>query len=196
MMDQRLLDADTIVFDIGNVLLGFNAEKIAPLLPEADREPLLEAMFGPPQLWGQFDLGADSNETIARRIADAAHLPGREKEVLDLLHHFPEVMDPLPLYGLLPELRKMGKRLYALSNYPEPSFSLTALRFPFLTECLDGAVVSSREKKVKPDPEFFRLLCGRYSLVPEKCLFIDDLKANVDAAAREGFRTWHYTGIG
>ena len=88
----------------------------------------------------------------------------------------------------------MGKRLYALSNYPEPSFSLTAARFPFLTECLDGAVISSREKLVKPDPEIFRLLCRRYSLIPEKCLFIDDLKGNTEAAAAEGFRVWHYAG--
>ena len=113
--------------------------------------------------------------------------------VLSLLRHFPEILTPLPLAGMLDELHGLGKKLYALTNYPEHSFTITEQRFPFFGK-LDGIVVSAREKMGKPDPDLFRLLRDRYSLIPEKTLFIDDVEENVAAAAWVGFRVWHYSG--
>ena len=77
MMDQRLMDADTIVFDVGNVLLGFDPDRVCAMLPESIREPLFQVMFGPRHLWGIFDLGAEDNRRLAREIAQDAglHVP-------------------------------------------------------------------------------------------------------------------------
>ena len=91
-------------------------------------------------------------------------------------------------------MHRTGKRLFALTNYPEPSFTNACRAFPYLTECLEGAVVSSREKLVKPEPDIFHFLTRKYGLIPSRTLFIDDTAANTDAAAREGFRVWHYAG--
>ncbi len=193
-MDQRLKDAESIVFDIGNVLLRFDERIVTTLLPEPIRGKLAEAMFGPLHLWGRFDLGAESNEAIAARIAKEAGLPGEAGAVLHVLHHFHEVLEPMPMVDLLDDLLAMGKRLYALTNYPEPSFSLTCRRFPFLTEKILGAVVSSREKIAKPDPEIFRILRDRFALDPAKTLFIDDTLVNAEAAKKAGFMSWHYAG--
>lgn len=192
-MDDKLIRAETIVFDIGNVLLNFNTQRVCALLREEMRIPMHNAMFGPENRWGAFDLGAESNEAIAKRIATAAGFPDAWPEIIHILHRFPETMHPLPLSSLIPELKAMGKRLYALTNYPEPSFSISCDAFPFL-QALDGAVVSSREKMVKPDPAFFRLLIDRYGLIPENTLFIDDLLPNIQSAEKAGFQTWHYAG--
>ena len=193
-MDARLLQADAIVFDVGNVLLSFDPEAVCRLLPESLRDTLPEWLFGAPFLWAPFDQGLESNEALAQKVEDLSGLKGAKDAVLHLLHHFPETMHPLPLYGCLKELRAMGKQLYALTNYCEPSFTITCERFPLLKDQLLGAVVSHREKLVKPDAAIFRLLRDRYQLIPEKTLFIDDVRANVDAAAGEGFRIWHYAG--
>ena len=192
-MDERLRNAEAIVFDVGNVLLTFDAEKVSALLPEAHRDALMRAMFLDGHLWGKFDLGVQSNEEVAREIAQCAGIADAWEWPLYLLAHFPATMAPLPLYGLIDELHGMGKRLYALTNYPEPSFSLTCSRFPRLM-ALDGAVVSARERLAKPDPAIFRLLTARYGLSPERTLFIDDAAANVASAAHLGFQTWHYAG--
>ena len=194
MMDERLLRADAIVFDVGNVLLGFDISKVTLLIPPEIRFPLTDAMFGDRNMWSAFDVGLESNESIAARIAAAAGLPEDKDTVLRVLSRFPEIMSPLPLSDLLDDLRARGKRLYALTNYPEPSFTYTVERFPFLKDKLNGAVVSAREKLVKPDPAIFRLLIDRYQIQPEKSLFIDDLAANVAAAEQVGFRGWHYAG--
>lgn len=148
---------------------------------------------GPDRLWSLFDLGAESNEVISKRIAERAGCPGDWPDVEGLLVRFPETLEPLPMSRLLPELKGLGKRLYCLTNFPEPSLTLTCQRFAFFRE-MDGMVVSAREKLVKPDPAIFRLLARRFSLVPSKTLFIDDLEENTASAAKEGFRVWHYAG--
>ena len=76
-MDERLLKADTIVFDIGNVLLRFDPGKVALLLPASIRQPLMQVLFGPQHLWGGFDLGAESNEEIAAAPPGRRTCPAR-----------------------------------------------------------------------------------------------------------------------
>ncbi|MDO5327571.1 MAG: HAD-IA family hydrolase [Clostridia bacterium] len=192
-MDERLQNARNIIFDVGNVLLSFDPAKVITLLPQEVRETMLRAMFGPEHRWGGFDLGARSNEDIAQDIAAAAGIPGAKDMVLFVLSHFHETMGPMPLYHMIPDLKAAGKHLYALTNYPEPSFSLAYEAFPNL-RLLEGIVVSSREKLIKPQPEIYRLIADRYRLTPSETLFIDDSASNAEGAAREGFQTWHYFG--
>ena len=76
-----------------------------------------------------------------------------------------------------------------------------ALFYPLLSEtqfrCLmdeDGVdfipnrLVSCEEGVVKPEPEIYRRLLGRYGLDPAQTLFIDDRPANIAAAAALGIR--------
>ena len=44
----------------------------------------------------------------------------------------------------------------------------------------------------KPDPGIYSLLQSRYSLAPGRTVFIDDLKANVDAARALGWKGIHF----
>ena len=192
-MDARLLETDVIVFDVGNVLLSFEPEKVASLLPGEHREALSRATFGPDWRWSAFDLGVETNEEIAQSIADRAGVPGGKDMVLYAFCEFYRTMQPLPLYHLIPALKSMGKRLYALTNYGEPAFSSTCAAFPHFA-LMDGMVVSSREKVCKPDPAIFALLMQRYGIKPRDALFIDDSLPNVQTAAAMGFKTWHYAG--
>ena len=49
-------------------------------------------------------------------------------------------------------------------------------------------LVSCEEGVVKPEPEIYRRLLGRYGLDPAQTLFIDDRPANIAAAAALGIR--------
>lgn len=192
-MDERLRQASCIVFDVGNVLLTFEPDRVMELIPAEHRDALRQAMFGPDWRWAAFDLGAETNEDIAQSMADAAGVPGGKDMALYAVHHFPETMRPLPLYRLIPELKQIGKRLYGLTNYNEPALTYTMERFENL-KLLDGVVVSNREKIVKPDPAIFALLIKRFGVIPKETLFIDDSPQNVLTAASMGFKTWGYAG--
>ena len=128
MMDERLLRAGTVVFDVGKVLLTFEPDRVASLLPAEHRAALKEAMFGPVHRWSEFDLGLKSNEQIADEIAAAASVSGGAAMVLEALYRFPETMEPLPLYRCIDGLKCVGKKLYALTNYAEPSFWTVAFQ--------------------------------------------------------------------
>lgn len=193
-MDERFTGIETIVFDIGNVLLRFEPEKVCRMFPEGKQEAFYKALFEPRcgmSLWDRMDLGIPENDVIAMEAAAAAGYPGEEKEVLRVMEYFPQTMYPLPLYDQLPELKEKGKHLYALTNYPEPAFTNTLERFENL-KLMEGIVVSSREKVKKPDERIFHLITERYALSPEKTLFIDDREDNIAAAQQAGFQTWHY----
>ena len=61
---------------------------------------------------------------------------------------------------------------------------------------LDGAVVSAREKMVKPDPAIFAKLIERGGLQPEGTLFIDDSPANIAAALVFGMHGFCFNAPG
>jgi putative hydrolase of the HAD superfamily len=52
----------------------------------------------------------------------------------------------------------------------------------------DGGVISAHAKSSKPDSRIYKILIEKYSLIPEECLFIDDLEINVKAAENEGMK--------
>jgi len=51
---------------------------------------------------------------------------------------------------------------------------------------MDGRVISSEERIIKPELEIYHILCDRYSLKIEECLFTDDKQINVDGALAAG----------
>ena len=75
--------------------------------------------------------------------------------------------------------------LYLLSNVPREPIARLQLEWPFFS-WFDGQVISAHERLVKPDPRLFQVLLDRYDLAPEATVFIDDVEANVEAAAALG----------
>jgi epoxide hydrolase-like predicted phosphatase len=57
---------------------------------------------------------------------------------------------------------------------------------------VDSAFVGLR----KPDPAIYRLTCERLGVAPEACVFVDDLAANVAAAAALGMIAVHFREAG
>ena len=47
----------------------------------------------------------------------------------------------------------------------------------------------------KPDAEIFRRVCRRTQTLPEQCYFVDDTRANVNAALAVGFRGHWFRGV-
>ena len=191
-VDRRLEGYETLVFDIGNVLLRWDPAYLETVFfPEPLRAGLHEAVFGKGLQWGRFDLGKDDNAVIARDIAERSGIPEAEKIMTDMVERFHLYMKPLPLTEQLEEARSKCKKLLLLTNYPQPSLRHAMEYFPFF-RFFDGYVCSSEEKLVKPGEEIFRVLIKRFGVDPEKALFTDDSRANTDTAEKLGFHIWNY----
>ena len=52
---------------------------------------------------------------------------------------------------------------------------------------LDGMILSYEAGAIKPDHRIFEYGTERFNLIPEDCVFIDDLAENIEAAREFGF---------
>lgn len=93
------------------------------------------------------------------------------------------------MYQVIRELRQRGIRTALLSNswgndgYPRQDF-------PGL---FDAVVISGEVGMRKPEPRIFLHTAGLLEVDPAHCVFVDDLEANVKAAAGCGMTGVHHT---
>lgn len=175
-----------IVFDIGMVLVDFHWEKTMASLGIPDE---VIKHFGPNMinhpLWHEMDLNIMPEDDIR---AELKKLNPQYSNYVDLF--FDNCDEVITSYegdeSLMIELKKMGYKIYLLSNYPERMFRMHKKRYTFYPY-VDGEVVSYQCHLTKPDPAIYKLLCSRYRLIPEECIFLDDRKENIDAAKALGF---------
>ena len=177
-----------MVFDIGNVLMGFRWKEYMRSL-FGENEALIQTInqgIWHNGCWAAMDKGEmDGAATLRSAVAFA---PQYEKEIKLTLDRVALAFHKFG-YAVpwLKELKRMGLNVYYLSNYS--AFSIAAnpdvLNFiPYM----DGGVFSFEVKAVKPDPEIYLCLCDKYDLKPEECLFTDDVPANVKGAQACGFQ--------
>lgn len=93
------------------------------------------------------------------------------------------------MYQLIRDLRGRGVRTALLSNSWGPS-GYPREDFPGL---FDAVVISGEVGMRKPEPRIFRHAAGLLDLAPERCVFVDDLEANVTAAVGCGMTGVHHT---
>jgi putative hydrolase of the HAD superfamily len=86
------------------------------------------------------------------------------------------------------QVRDAGFKTALLTNISREGEALFSTLFP-VDELFDVVVDSSKVGMRKPDPEIYRLTCTRLGVPPERCLFIDDLLCNVEAASALGMET-------
>jgi putative hydrolase of the HAD superfamily len=62
-----------------------------------------------------------------------------------------------------------------------------------LAELFDGVVISGEVGIRKPAPEIYEMGAKEIALPPESCVFVDDLRFNLEPAAELGMATVHHT---
>ncbi len=176
-----------IVFDMGGVLIRFTPEIYVRRLgvgPEEEKL-LLRQVFRSLE-WARMDRGSLTDgqawESICGRLPEHLHEAAR-KLVLEWDRPICAVEG---MYELAEDLKRAGYGLYLLSN-ASLRHSEYWQRVP-VSRFFDGVLVSSSVGLVKPQPEIYRLLCGRFRLDAEECFFVDDLPGNVEGAYFCGMR--------
>ena len=184
----NLDEVDTVVFDIGNVLLDFDPgamlSKLFPDAPET-RDRLLECVFHSP-VWLMLDRGIITEQEALRKVT--AEQPDLEEDVRYLLDRWPALMRPRPEAQLTFRcLHEQGKRILLLTNYQSRAFRIALECFSFLRQAA-GWLVSADVHMLKPDPAIFRETIRRFDLNPARTLFLDDSVPNVETALYLGFQ--------
>ncbi len=176
-----------LVFDMGNVLIHWKGDLLMDwmgITDEEDRILLKEKMFSSYE-WPLLDWG-DIVEEEAERIF-SSRLPERLHSAVHSSLYWYDMIHPVDGMGeYIAQKKSQGYSVYLLSNAP----ALVRRYFSRIpgSAFFDGIIFSGEVAMVKPMPEIYRLLLGRYSLEAGECLFTDDLPINVAAAVREGMK--------
>lgn len=181
----------TIIFDIGNVLAGFEWKEY--FLKRGYSEEVFERIGKATvesSAWAEYDRGALTDAEVMELFVQ--NDPGIEKELRESLNSIKGMLVRYD-YAIswIKELKQKGYQVLVLSNFASKAFDDCQEVLDFLP-FVDGGILSYRERVIKPEPEIYQLLIDRYQLVPEECVFLDDTLKNLTAAEAFGIHTIHF----
>ena len=162
-----------IIFDLGNVIINYNQNKIINNFTEKEEEIkyIYDEIFHAPE-WTLMDLGDITNDE-AIEIINKRNEFKYEKLTQEFLHEWHKKQ---PINRDIVEIAKIlknnGYNLFVLSNMANQTYEYFK-NDEFFSLCT-GIVISAHEHVKKPDEKVYRLLLNRYNLNAEECLFIDD----------------------
>jgi 2-haloacid dehalogenase len=180
---------DTIIFDLGGVLIDWNPRYLYRKIFKTEDEVtwFLENICT--SAWNDQQDGGRSFEEATRELIQK--YPDWEHPINAWYGRWQETISG-PIAGtveVLREIKNSGKyKLYALTNWSAETFPWALDNFDFL-HWFEGIVVSGIEKTRKPLPEFFQILFERYQVNPTRSVFIDDNAHNIEGARVLGMDT-------
>ena len=194
MMTSKSAEKPTaIIFDVGNVLYGWDPESfLARQLPEDGARLRFIDDVG---LWSwhdSLDGGRPFDEAAAElseKFPEYAHLIAAWGE------RFGEtITDPVAgTHEIVAELDARGVPLFAITNFSADFWAPFHARERKFFRCFKDIVVSGEEKLLKPDPALYYLALDRFGLRPAQALFVDDRAINVDGATAVGMHGHLFT---
>jgi len=197
IMDDPLepLKIDTVVFDIGGVLIDWDPRHLyRKILPDdpAGIEYFLSSICN--HEWNlEQDAGRSFNE--GKAILKAIY-PAYEGLIEAYDRRWEEMLgeEYFENTRVLEELKEKGYSIYALTNWSAEKFPIAVNKYNFLS-LFDDIVVSGEIGMKKPDRDIFEYFLNKQGVNPERIVFIDDTAANIHTAEQLGMNTIHYQSV-
>jgi 2-haloacid dehalogenase len=186
------MEINTLVFDLGGVLIDWNPEYLYNKIFPNDEERRWFLSTVCTLDWNeQQDEGRslqEGTEILVKRFpaheASIRAYYGRWKEMLGgPIHETVEIFRELKFHTNI--------KLYALTNWSAETFPVALELYDFL-HWFDGRLVSGEEKMRKPFPEIYKLLIKRFDIDPRHSIYVDDNIRNVVPARDLGFTGIHF----
>lgn len=180
------------IFDIGNVLLRLDYEKVLrnlclnSSLSGSDLRSLIEGAGGYRDLErGLLDFNAFHQFLVTRG--------GYRGDLSALRRVWTDFFDG-PIAGMAELLRSVRREYQVafLSNSNEVHAECIPRDFPELFQEGDRFIFSHEHRSAKPDPLIFMKALDILGARGEDCLYVDDLPENVEAALNLGFRAFQF----
>jgi 2-haloacid dehalogenase len=189
-------EINTVVFDLGGVLVDWNPEYLyKEIFPnEKERSWFLSNIC---------TLDWNEEQDAGRTLKEGTEylirkFPEHEQYIRMYYDRWKEMLggpihDTVEIFRHLKEKSKV--RLYALTNWSAETFPIALELYEFL-HWFDGRLVSGAEKIRKPSPEIYQLLIKRFDIDPAKAIYVDDNIRNVIPARKLGFHGIHFQNPG
>lgn len=185
------MEINNIVFDLGRVLIDWQPEMYMKERFSEDIATFFWKHIFNSEEWNLMDKGELTEEQLwdlfSQRYSNYIYYINHMKEKV------PELLIPIQNnINLLPALKRLGYKLYVLSNFSSMNFEYVYKKFDFFN-IFDGMVISSHVHSVKPELKIYEFLIQKFNINPSKSLFVDDKIENIQSAQRLRFNVIHLT---
>ena len=177
-----------IVFDVGNVLIKFEPDKMLAEydLSEEEINAALKTVFFSNE-WRECDRGIGWHDEVLPPLLEKL-TPRCAAAVRDICFPRDFEQSRMPqvesMAKLMRSLREWGYKLYILSNFSF-GFHTFAPHVKAFEYC-EGLFASCDYRLLKPEKAIYEKFFEVFSLKPEECLFIDDTLANIEGSRAAG----------
>ena len=184
---------NTIIFDLGGVLIDWNPEYVFLDVFNGDREKM--NWFLSNICTSDWNENHDAGYPIEKGTKELiAKYPKYRNEIEQYYGRWTEMLGG-SIEGTVKILNSLIKnntyKIIALTNWSAETFPIALKRFEFLN-WFEGIVVSGKEKTRKPFDDIYQITLNRYNIKPEKAIFIDDNLRNIEAANKLGINGIHF----
>jgi epoxide hydrolase-like predicted phosphatase len=168
---------DAILFDVGGVLVNDMIDEKVKDLAARHRVSLDRMMRTRQELRPEADRGHLSDPDFWQRILEQAGVVARPEDV-----EIESYMRPIEgTLDIVRELKAMGLKLGIVSN-DSVEMAATRRRLFGFDDLFDAITISSMFGIIKPEAGIYSLACTRLNVEPSRCVFVDDVPQNVEAA--------------
>ncbi len=174
---------NTIIFDLGGVLIDWNPEYVFLNAFNGDREKM--QWFLNTICTMHWNENQDAGYPLKQATEDLVSKFPEYKKYIKMYYGKWEQMLGGEITGTVKILDALIKskeyKVVALTNWSNETFPIAQKHFKFLN-WFEGIVISGVEKTRKPFKEIYKITLDRFNINPEKAIFIDDNIRNIEAA--------------
>ena len=193
MAKTRIEGPTAVIFDVGNVLYGWDPDSFL-VRQIADDEARMRFVddVGLWQWHETLDGGrpyAEAAAELSEKFPEYAHLIAAWSD------RFGEtITGPVPgVHPIVEALDASGVPLFAITNFSADFWPPFHQREQAFFRRFRDIVVSGEVKLLKPDPAIYYLALDRFRLRPQDALFVDDRLINVEASEAVGMPAHLFT---
>jgi len=184
---------EAVIFDLGGVIVPFDMKRGYAALAPLCNFPAVEIprRLAATDLVVRFETGGIEPREFVSALCTQLGLAVGYEEFCRLWSaiFLPDILIPESVFAAI----GARHRLLLLSNTNALHFEMIAANYPVVRH-FHEFVLSHEVGALKPAPEMYREAIRRAGCPPDRCLFIDDLAPNVEAARREGIDAVQFTG--
>ena len=188
------MSVKAVVFDVGNVLYGWDPDSFL-VRQIADDEARLR-FVEEADLYGWHE-SLDGGRPYAEAAAELSEkFPEYARVIAAWSDRFGEtITGPVPgTHEIVAELDAAGVPLFAITNFSADFWPPFHEKEKAFFSRFQGIVVSGEVKLLKPDAAIYYLALDRFRLRPDEALFVDDRQINVAGAELVGMKAHLFTG--
>lgn len=174
-----------IVFDFGKVLVEYSYERfVSSIVNDPAKVGAFVEIVSAQEFMDLHDLGEMTFAEVIKKT-QLEHPQWKDELQAYLDRQLEIVTGEVPgMKELIIRLKAEGYKVYGLSNWSNVVYDVMK-RYDIFS-LLDGMVISSDEKLIKPDVAIYKRFCEKFGVEPQSCVFTDDKAPNIEGARKAG----------